>query len=775
MTAINPLDSVELPHATLTQAHDLDKSEPGNYNSSNIKVLKGLEAVRKRPGMYIGDTHDGSGLHHMIFEVVDNSVDEGLAGYCQNIIITLHGDGSVSVEDDGRGIPVDWHEGEQRSAAEVIMTVLHAGGKFDDNVYKVSGGLHGVGVSVVNALSSKLLLEVRREGFAWRQEYANGDPIAPLKQAEPSNLSGTTIRFYPSVDVFSHVDFIPELIEKRLRELSFLNPGVLFRFVNVRDKEETTFEPEGGLEGFVRYLSRAKNALHKKIIKGSYHEGSTHIDLALQWSESYSENVLCFTNNIPQRDGGNHLSGFKSGLTRTMNQYMTESGIAKKLKTEPTGDDVREGLVAVISVKMSDPQFSSQTKDRLVSDIKRFVDVAISQALSQHLLENPNDAKGIVEKVLEASRAREAAKKAREMTRKKNALEISSLPGKLADCQLSDPSLCEIFIVEGDSAGGAAKQCRDRKNQAILPLRGKILNVERSRFDRIISSEQVGTLIIALGCGIGSEDFDIQKLRYHKIILMTDADVDGAHIRTLLLTFLYRHMPSLVDAGYVYIAQPPLYKVRYHGVDRYLKNDAELLEWMTSVVKTMRLISLFSQKVYQNEELVHFFQIYETLQQSWTHQCTLSDVIRVMQTQDLVWDQQFLKLLTNGESFFFQCSKNQKIALVALDPFIRDLQNGGQMLFKQQKEIALDWPALFNVAKEWSKLELKIQRFKGLGEMNPEQLWETTMDPAVRILKQVRVEDAAETDKMFSILMGDEVEPRREFIELNALNATLDF
>ncbi len=754
---------------------ELERFVSSDYTSSNIKVLKGLEAVRKRPGMYIGDTHDGSGLHHMIFEVVDNSVDEGLAGFCKNIIVTLHSDGSISVHDDGRGIPVDIHLEEQRSAAEVILTVLHAGGKFDDNVYKVAGGLHGVGVSVVNALSSKLLLEIHRDGFAWRQEYANGDPLAPLVQAEISSIRGTSIRFYPSVEIFSHVNFTPEIIEKRLRDLSFLNPNVLFRFVNQRDQQEIVFEPEGGLEGFVRYLSRAKNTLHKKIIKGSYREGTIHVELAFQWSDSYSENLLCFTNNIPQREGGNHLSGFKSGLTRTMNQHMTESGIAKKLKTEPTGDDVREGLIAVISVKMSDPQFSSQTKERLVSDVKRFVDVATSQALEQYLLENPNDSKGIIEKVLEASRAREAARKAREMTRKKNALEISSLPGKLADCQLSNPELCEIFIVEGDSAGGAAKQCRDRKNQAILPLRGKILNVERSRFDRIISSEQVGTLIIALGCGIGAGDFDLEKLRYHKIILMTDADVDGAHIRTLLLTFLYRHMPQLVSSGFVYIAQPPLFKVRYHGIDRYLKNEAELLEWMASVVKSMRVVSLFSQKIYQNEELVSFFQVYENLQQSWTHQCTLQDVIRVMQNQGLQWDQSFLRFQINGEEFFFQCSKGQKESLMTLDSFIRDLQNGGQILFKQQKETALDWPSLFNVAKEWAKLELKIQRFKGLGEMNPEQLWETTMDPAVRVLKQVRIEDASEADKMFSILMGDEVEPRREFIEANALNATLDF
>ncbi|MBM4222344.1 MAG: DNA topoisomerase (ATP-hydrolyzing) subunit B [Gammaproteobacteria bacterium] len=761
-------------------------SSSSTYTSSSIKVLKGLEAVRKRPGMYIGDVHDGSGLHHMIFEVVDNSVDEGLAGFCHNIKVVLHIDGSVSVQDDGRGIPVDLHEEEQRSAAEVIMTVLHAGGKFDDNSYKVSGGLHGVGVSVVNALSSKLLLEIHRDGYAWHQEYSNGDPVVSLTRGESSARTGTKVRFYPSADIFSTIDFVPELIEKRLRELSFLNPSILFEFYNERDGGVVRFDPEGGLLGFVRYLGRAKNALHKTIITGAYREDTTSIEIALQWSDSYNETIFCFTNNIPQKDGGNHLSGFKSGLTRTINQYfLTEPCFAsKRQKNELTGDDVREGLVAVVSVKMSDPQFSSQTKERLVSDVKRFVDTAVSQALQAFLDEHPQDAKIIIDKILEASRAREAARKAREMTRKKNALEISSLPGKLADCQYNDPALCELFIVEGDSAGGSAKQARDRRTQAILPLRGKILNVERSRFDRVLGSEQIGTLIIALGCGIGAGDFDLTKLRYHKVVIMTDADVDGAHIRTLLLTFIYRHLPELIHAGYVYIAQPPLYKIRIQGSDLYLKDDRELLSRMMQIIRGMTLTILSTEVQYDKEHFAAYFEQYDALLHSWTHHhCALDEVFHLLhnealknsETALLTWDGMFLNLVINDQPVLIQCSKQQKEILCSFEALIREVSGGAQLSYKNQKETAINWPSLFTSAKEWAKSELKIQRFKGLGEMNPEQLWDTAMDPARRTLLQVRIEDAAEADKMFTILMGDEVEPRRDFIERNALNAVLDY
>ncbi len=758
---------------------DSTSPSPQAYDSSSIRVLKGLDAVKKRPGMYIGDTHDGSGLHHMLFEVVDNSVDEALAGYCKDIFVTLHEDGSVSVRDNGRGIPVDEHKEEGRSAAEVIMTVLHAGGKFDDNAYKVSGGLHGVGVSVVNALSSLLLLEIHRDGYAWYQEYRDGDPVFPLRKGEPSLASGTQIRFYPSINIFSSIDFTPAIIEKRLRELSFLNPGIFISFQNLRDGAEAnliSFQPDSGLVGFVGYLSQAKASLCKKIISTQYKEGNVQVDLAFQWCDSYNETLLAFTNNIPQKEGGNHVSGFKSGLTRTMNQFFIESGLSKKTKTEPSGEDIREGLVAVISIKMGDPQFSSQTKERLVSDVKRFVDSAVTKALSEFILEHPQDARLISDKIVDAARAREAARRAREMSRKKNALEISSLPGKLADCQYSDPALCEIFIVEGDSAGGAAKQCRDRRFQAILPLRGKILNVERARFDRVIGSEQVGTLIMALGCGIGEGDFDVQKLRYHKIILMTDADVDGAHIRTLLLTFLYRHMPQLIEAGYVYVAQPPLYKIRYHGQDLYLKGEEDLLEKILAIIASMKITFPQTERSLDNLEFVKLFQAYERLLFQWVHACPLQEILK--QAQDGTehqWNQNFLECSFHGEPVSLQFNAEQKESLVQIFKFLQLCSYGGLLQFKNQKEFSPDLVTLLTTAKEWAKVELKIQRFKGLGEMNAAQLWDTTMDPKNRILKQIRIHDAIESDKLFSILMGDEVEPRRLFIETNALNATLDY
>lgn len=809
---------------------DSKNTENAEYGAESIRVLKGLDAVRKRPGMYIGDTDDGSGLHHMVYEVVDNAIDESLAGHCDRVDVVINAEGSVTVRDNGRGIPVDIHKEEGVSAAQVIMVQLHAGGKFDQNSYKVSGGLHGVGVSVVNALSERLDLRIKRQGKEWAMTFRHGEAdedLKPVRDLEQGERNGTEVTFLPSTETFTFTEFDFETLETRLRELAFLNSGVNIYLTDLRgeEKREAHFNYIGGIQSFVEYLDRNKKPLIKAPVSALYEENGITVECSMEWTDAYHETMLCFTNNIPQRDGGTHLQGFRNALTRVLNNYAEEKGLLKKEKIKLSGEDMREGLTCVLSVKVPDPKFSSQTKDKLVSsEVRPVVEAAINEKLGTWFEENPAEGKVIVGKIVEAGLAREAARKARELTRRKGVMDISNLPGKLADCQSKHPEDSEIFIVEGDSAGGSAKQARDRKNQAILPLRGKILNTERARFDKMLSSEQVGTLITALGTGIGSDEFNIDKIRYHKIVIMTDADVDGAHIRTLLLTFFFRYMPSVIERGYLYIAQPPLYKVkRGNAGEVYLKDDAAMEDYLINaalgdiklvessgavragndvldVLNKSRSvrgpIAALTQKSGNRDAIeqaavagIYDEKMFDDSGYAGQAIAKLAVRMNTLATKnENTWKASFtpvggvvLERMVRGVQERVRISAEQMRSVDArklhtLSPWIAENFDGPARLMAGEKEMAkVNGPyGLFDSVLEIGRKGLTMQRYKGLGEMNPEQLWETTLDPNARIFLQVAVKDAEKASELFTTLMGDVVEPRREFIQENALKAQLD-